>query len=528
VEHLCLTVRLLAPLFHGRNEAGVLEWPPSPLRAFQALASAAAAAGRGAISSESAAALEWLESQLAPTIVAPVGIPGSSFNMSVPFNAMDVVARAWARGNTSNVGDANPSTHRNMKDAKAIWIEGEPAVHFIWPLSSPDKDGPHAVTIRDLARQVVRLGWGINMAIADASLVADLHAEQLRGIRWTPGGRRPDGLLVPIPGTLKDLMRRHRQFLNRMETGTLTPPDPLEVVQRQDYRHAGDVRVRAMATFELLDPSGTKRAAFDTARTALTIAGRFRDAVRRTAQAAHWEDDRINAFVLGHASSRRDEPHTPVGSRRFAYWPLPSIESRGAGQRPVVGSIRRVIVTSFDERCAGEIAWARRALSGQDLIDQRSGEPVAVLSLIHHDPVVRRYTARAATWMTVTPVVLPGYDDPKHYRRRLHGGAPAEEQASLLERLSHRIEGLLRKAMSQAGIDETLVARADIQWRSVGFWPGTERADRYGVPDHLRKFTRYHVAITWRGEHGQPLHVRGPLCIGAGRYYGLGLFAAVE
>ena len=192
----------------------------------------------------------------------------------------------------------------------------------------------------------------------------------------------------------------------------------------------------------------------------------------------------------------------------------------------MIGAIRRVIVSSFDDGSAAEIEWARRALSGQDLLDHRSGRSVALMSLIPEDAVIRRYTASSATWMTVTPLVLPGYDDPRHYRRRLGGAVGAEEQASLLERLNHRVDGLLRKAIVQAGIQEILAAHADIRWRAVGFWPGTERADAYGIPDHLKKFPRYHVSLTWRTDQGEPLRLRGPFCIGAGRYYGLGLFAA--
>ncbi len=527
MEHLCVTVRLLDPLFHGRSDTGVLEWPPSPLRAFQALVGAAAAIGKGRISPESAAALAWLERQPAPAIIAPAAMAGTSFQMSVPFNAMDVVARAWARGNMSNSGEANPATHRHMKDGKALFISGEPAVNYLWTLSRPLEDIPHASAIRSLAREVVRLGWGIDMAIGDASLIDDPGPEQLCGIRWNPGAHDPGGLLVAKAGTLENLMRRHGQFLRRMEKGVLTPPDPMEMVDRREYRRTGDVRGREIAVFGLLDPTGARRVAFDTARRALTVAGRLRDAVRRSAQAAHWDDERVNAFVLGHASSRGDGSHQPVGSRRFAYWPIPSVEVRDGGRATVISSIRRVIVTSFDEQSAGEVEWARRALSGQDLIDERSGQPVALLTLTHPDSVIQRYIATAATWMSVTPVVLPGYDDPEHYRRRLHGTVTSEGQTSLLERLNHRIDGLLRKAMSQAGVDASLAARATIEWRSVGFWPGTERAERYGVPDHLRKFPRYHVTITWRDARGQPLEVRGPLCIGGGRYYGLGLLAAM-
>jgi CRISPR-associated protein Csb2 len=259
VEHLCITVRLLDPVFHGRSEAGVLEWPPSPLRTFQALVSAAAGTGGGTISSESAAALAWLERLPAPTIVAPEGNAGTSFQMSVPFNAMDVVARAWSRGNTSNIGDANPAKHRHMKDGKAVLIAGDLPVHYLWPLADHGEDIFHAKTIGNLAREVVRLGWGVNLAIGDASIVDDVGVERLPGVTWRPGGHAGGGLQVPRAGTLHDLIRRHHQFLQRMKTGTLVPPDPVEAFDRRGYRRTGDVRTREIAVFGLLDPGGPRQ-----------------------------------------------------------------------------------------------------------------------------------------------------------------------------------------------------------------------------------------------------------------------------
>jgi CRISPR-associated protein Csb2 len=96
----------------------------------------------------------------------------------------------------------------------------------------------------------------------------------------------------------------------------------------------------------------------------------------------------------------------------------------------------------------------------------------------------------------------------------------------MLARLSNRIDGLLRKAIVQAGFPEELADRAELEWRKVGFWPGTDLADRYGVPDHLRRFPRFHVKIQWRDARGNAVEVPGPVCFGGGRFYGLGLFAA--
>src|SRR5262249_52386731 len=91
------------------------EWPPSPLRVFQALVAAAARKNGGGLASGSRAALQWLEETQAPSVIAPAGESGSGYCLSVPNNAMDIVARAWSGGNYSNTGDANPATHRAMK-----------------------------------------------------------------------------------------------------------------------------------------------------------------------------------------------------------------------------------------------------------------------------------------------------------------------------------------------------------------------------------------------------------------------------
>ena len=107
---------------------------------------------------------------------------------------------------------------------------------------------------------------------------------------------------------------------------------------------------------------------------------------------------------------------------------------------------------------------------------------------------------------------------------RLWGGAEGWFDGNLLHR---RIDGLLRKAIVQAGFSQVLADHADLEWRSTGFWPGTDLARHYGVPEHLRRFSRYHVRLKWCDERGRPVNVPGPICIGGGRFYGLGLFAAL-
>ncbi len=531
-SRFCVSIRLLDPAFHGRRDGGEPEWPPSPLRVFQSLVAAAAARLRPeAFSRQTRSAFTWLESQPAPAIVTPAGVIASSYCLSVPNNALDIVAKAWCRGNDSNSGDANPATHRTMKAVRPTLLIRGDAVHCIWLLNDPltEEVRAHVETLSNVARSVVALGWGIDIAVGHAALMQDEQVDALSGERWLPGAKAGgDGLRIPVQGTLDALVHRHERFLNRLGADGFTAPPPLTRYATVVYRRETQPPLLPVAAFSLrkLDDSGYR--AFDTPRKALTVAGMVRHVAKTSAATTGRPDEWINTFVLGHGESRGDAEHATVGPKRFAYLPVPSIDARGEGRARVIGSVRRVIVSSFADDCEAEIAWARRTLSGQELIDEASGQPVALLASIPtNETMIRHYTQEAASWATVTPVVLPGYDDPAHYRRRLRRGVGAEEQRQLLGRLGDRIDGLLRKAITQAGFTRTLADCAELEWRSAGYWQGTDQANAYGVPDHLKRFPRFHVKLHWRDAQGKPLQVPGPICIGGGRFSGVGLFAAL-
>ncbi len=525
-SHFCLSLHFLDRTFHGSGDGSEREWPPSPLRVFQALMAAAARRNAGELGADARFALEWMERQPAPVIVAPASIEGTGYRLSVPNNAMDIVARAWSRGNDSNSGDVNPATHRTMKAVRPMLLLGD-AVHYFWelPVPIPDEMRAYVESLRRIAADVVALGWGMDLVVGHGAIFTDEEAKALPGERWLPLGDASDGgLRVPVEQTLDDVTQRHRRFLQRIGPDGFVPPPPLSVYRKVEYRRATDVPSRSVAAFSLLDLEASRFVAFDTASRALTVAGMMRHAAKTAAARSGWPDD---AFILGHEASGDSEEHVVVGPRRFAYLPLPSIEARGEGRGRVAGSVRRVMLSTFAGGCEDEIAWARRTLSGEELINHDK-KRVAILSPIpSNEGVVRRYTQAAAEWATVTPVVLPGYDDPRHYRRRMKAEIGAEEQKELLGKLEERIDGLLRKAIVQAGYSEALAEYAEIEWRAGGFWTGTDLANRYGVPDHLKRFPRLHVKILWRDADGKPVRVPGPVCLGGGRFYGVGLFAAV-
>jgi CRISPR-associated protein Csb2 len=158
-----------------------------------------------------------------------------------------------------------------------------------------------------------------------------------------------------------------------------------------------------------------------------------------------------------------------------------------------------------------------------DLIDERTGEVQAVLAATSlDDRVLKRYVSESARWASVTPMLLPGHDDPGGLRERLRKAKGGDEQRSLIERIQKRRDGLVRKALRQAGFGDDLAFSAEIETRQTGFVAGVERASRFAVPSHLADAPRLHARITW------PVKVAGPVCIGRGRFSGVGLFAAVD
>ncbi len=539
-SYFCIFIRLLDSRFHGRKERRLPEWPPSPLRVYQSLVAAASRMGEnGLAAGDIRSALTWLERKVTPSLIITPQAYSSSPNgkrhgyvLSVPNNAMDIVAKAWARGNLAGTGDSDPSTHRTMKTVHPTHLLDGDAIHYLWSLHDPESNEDRGCpdVLAKIANNLTALGWGIDIAIGHAALLSDEQVKALSGERWVPGREGvEDGLRVPTSGTLNALIDRHERFLKRVRPdGTFdpTPPLPESAYKKIEYRRATDPPRRLVTAFSLLKPDSSGFRPFDTVRSNLTLAGMMRHAVTCATRRAGWSESKIAAFVLGHGEPIRGN-HIPVGPRRFAYLPLPSIEGRGEGKARVVGSVRRLMLTAFSDDCEKEIAWAQRALSGRDLIDEDSGQSAALLSLLPgNEKVVRCYVEPADTWSTVTPVVLPGYDDPAHYRRRLKKGVSVDEQKRLLEHLNDRVDGLLRNAIVQAGFSKELAEDAELEWRKVGFWAGTDLADRYSAPDHLKGFPRMHVRIRWKDSQGRPIAIPGPVCLGGGRFYGLGLFAA--
>jgi CRISPR-associated protein Csb2 len=511
----CLSVRFLdpTPTFHGKGDAEEPEWPPSPLRLFQALVAAAAPRIRDSTFADNVRhALEWLEGRN-PVIIAPViQAKRSVYRMYVPNNAGDLVTSAWARGNT----DYKFSTLNVEKDVRPTRLINGDCVYYHWEL--PDPLSPiiegYLKALSIAVRSITHLGWGVDMVAANASVITEEAVTKLPGEVWRPSpDSQKQGLRAPIAGTLDGLISKHKAFLDRLGPNGFRPVPPLSAFRVVGYSRDCDPVKRPVAAFSILKLDASGFRPFDTMRWGRCVAGMLRHAARVRAEKSEWPKDKIASFILGHGETPGAE-HRPIGPNRFAYLPLPSVERRGENNLVVTG-IRRALITVLGEDGHQEIVWARRQLSGVELVAEHHGkllaecetnnptshDPLALLSLLpESDKGVTSYLKPSYEWTTVTPVALPGSDEGR----------------------ADKTDKLLKKMFQHAGYSLDLVA--DLEFQRMPFLRGPEDAKRYrpSAPHYLANCTMYHMRIRWK--HPMP----GPIALGSGRFCGLGLFAAVS
>jgi len=512
------------PRFHGRGDHDLPEWPPSPLRLYQAVV--AANGQRLGTGSATVDALRWLESQPPPVIVAPPGEPGQPLPVYVPNNAMDLTAKAWAKGAEVLTKGNRPEDNKTLKTFRPTHLRDGNTVHYLWPTLPA---GPPLDVLSQAVGRLSALGWGIDLAVAQARLL-DTDAT-LKGQVWKPS-ESPGGnaLRVPLGGTLDALIRRHEQFLNRVDDDGFRPVPPISAMKYVNYRLADGSQPRPFRVFELRRADGGYFA--HPHGKLIHLAGMVRHlAIRSSASDAvygelypgeprrqtfatsdlpasvattgDWPDadEWVRRYIAGHR-----EPGAAL-HRQLSYLPLPSI-----GHTQTNPSVRRVMVAGQPGDGA-MVDWIADRLAGQRLrpddMTRRQGmaEP-PLLVPVRSDPVISHYTGEQRRWATVTPAILPGFTDRKAGKTR----------------------SLIRKALAQAGIEQPCRFR----WSEISRFPkslaanagrGGKKSGRgpngYIRPDHMQKQSAVHLEI----EFAEGAVVAGPLAIGSGRHCGLGLLA---
>ncbi len=528
-KSLCISVSFLDPRYHGCSDGGAAEWPPSPMRLFQAMV-----AGNGltlGTGSDIDLALRWFEAQPPPTVLAPTAKHGIPCPLYVPNNAMDVVAKSWVRGKN----ETSIAEHRTLKMARPTHLCGGDTVHYLWPIGSSDADPPPVEPLVRAVEHVVVLGWGIDLVVVQCRVLSasDSLGEGLE--RWDVAqGHATSTLRCPVPGSLDALMSRHSAYLNRLANGTFHSIPPLTTYRAVGYRRPSDPVSRPLACFELRQDNGSfcrysQRNLVHIAGMVRHLAIRamasnqlldklypdhgqtndsIRDGSRPTGVEEHEEWKDPEGWVLRYVAGHREDD--AVGHRQFSYLPLPSIGHEHSDQ-----ALRRVMVAAP----AGDDAWLGHLadrLAGSQLKPENGkefgeqGPPTLVR--VYRDKVARRYTDAAIRWASVTPVILPGHDDKK----------PAKTRK------------LIEAALAQSGIEQPCA----YEWSAHSRFRNSLSAHKYhkdgdtdvkhwqfyNVKDYLRGKTWVHLTLTF--DHG--LKAPGPMAIGAGRHCGFGLMAGLE
>ena len=467
--HLNLTVRFLTDRYHGSD------WPPSPARLFQALV---AGVKTGSYSREWGAdqqsALEWLEGLGPPNIFSRPHQTGRAYTLFVPNNSL--------------AGGVSTKTSQPVIPRVLInHSPGQADVVYRWPIGDEATARGHLAALDQLASRLRALGWGVDFAAAMAQLTEDSTSPD--GLEhFVPDGRGGTRLRIPNPGLLQHLGDCHEAFKHRITKEGVNPyTRPIRFGEVR-YRRATSWRSRRSIQFELQRPDGHPFAARwdQTATVAAWVRHAASEALKQEDLSQPW----IDSFVLGHTAAD-DLGH------RLSFVPLPSI-----GHLHSDGGIRRVLIVeppSANGVDAEALDLLEIKLAGWALTDERGTERAILAPITDERKVFPLYKAKARIWQTVTPVIL-------------HGHNSSRGRISLA-----KTDRLLCQAFDSAGFPEPMIDNITIQ--CAPYWAGSESSISMRIPRHLSQWPRVHVRVEFKQA------VQGPVLVGIGRHYGIGVFA---
>lgn len=462
---LRITVDWLDRAYHGA------EWPPSPLRLYQAMIAGYAVHRHSDSAFEPA--MRHLESLPVPTIHAPEVEERSPVKSAVPNNDGERVLDLFARGNRTGAHKKARKT-LTTRVRRSFSLNG--MVTYEWEATT--ETARYLAAFEAIVMSVSAVGQGIDVAVARAELVE--RPTPVKGVRYSPSSTGRRKLNVPYPGALDVLDERHRQFRSRIGVhGVAGVPEPVH--QQSGYQSELDLPPIRYEAFALMDLE-ERPLAFEGTRT-MDVAIMVRHAVGDAARRAGLASEAVFELT-GHR-----------GSRRIRVQPLPNV-----GYGHADGRIRRVMLTAPES--VAEENWfdVMSRLIWADLIPEGQHEPIGMLApVVGYDPILSKYCGEATVWTTATPVVLPGHDS---RRGRL------------------RPERIVGRLLRHAHIPEAVVNGVTME--PAARLRGSDTPTRYGRPDHLSKYPCRHMSVRWT----RP--VTGPVVLGAGIGYGLGLFVPVD
>ncbi len=534
---LAVQVRLLAGRYVATqyDERDQAEWPPHPARLFAAAVSAWADADEP--DPRERAALTWWESLGAPSIAcSPPEVTASRTVVThfVPVNDVTALSRdatdaytdltdaltAERQLTTSTKPDARalgrvrtaagrardrgllfsqsgraPETalgilpDNRVRQARTFPSSTPPddIVTFTWP--NADHDAGHAEVLDRLLSRVARLGH--SSSPVDVAVVS----EPTRTTFLEPAERGEISLRVAVPGQLDALVEAHATHggveLRTLPTGSSAYRRRVEV---PSVPHS-DLAERDWLLFDLRPRCPISKAV---ALTRALRASLMRHATQPPA-----------AILTGHRPGPAGAKTEPALDLHAAYVALPYVGSEYAD-----GSIHALaVILPRNTETADRDAVIRAAAAWQ-----RDGGLLKAHDAGRFHPTRLRFedasiTARPTTWTrparrwsSVTPVALD----------RHPGGLDSADPAK-----RERAEAEARASLTQACLRSGFGEPAEIGLRADAPIRGARPVGRFAPftvgKGGLRKWL-VHVELTF----AEP--VRGPVLLGAGRFFGLGLF----
>jgi CRISPR-associated protein Csb2 len=487
-DYFCISVTFLDPLFHGKGDGDEPEWPPSPMRVFQALLAGSRTGCRNIEwSTAKSDAFRWLERRKAPVIITPSARRASASTLFVPNNDSDKEFDRQDRLTTKHI-----RPHRLLDGS---------TLHYLWRIDESEERSTksYAELLCSEARHLKALGWGIDQVVGYGRILTEAKTAVLPGHRWRardgyqPGQRT---FRVPVEGSLEDLEAVHQSFLRRVNGKQYCPRLRLRKFDTVAYLRESVLPPRPSAVFELPEEIAFRQ------EDAVRVAAMLRSlACKLAREDTHKFPGESDLYVAGHM--KEDDQGRP----RFSYLPLPTI-----GHAHADGMIRRLMIAEPLGGDGTHARWAKNRLRNALLKDHNNKDRGVLCDLWRSESkrVVDRYVGKSRAWCSVTPVILPGYDDfkaiPRHNTER-----------------PTKAERLLFKCLTHAGI--SIESVKDVTLRRSPIWPGSQHPKHYHRPDYLKD---HHARPGWhvRLVFHEPL--AGPLAIGAGRHCGLGILAGSE
>jgi len=441
------------------------EWPPSPTRLFQALV-ATAHQGKQNLNESETTALEWLENLSPPKIIASEAFQGSRYLQWGLRNNLDEIAKSW----TKEKGNHNIPISKLLENLRS---RGDRRItdHLVLIHKegrSPRfliHNGPHVSYVWSLGQQ------STNQEILSAvcKLVNKMFIL----------GRGEDLVTAwcRVVEDIKEIKQEGKTYVFREKINGAYAIPRKGLLKELLESHRTTVQTHRIIYRRIPVPENVIRGEYIRADVKDFLVYRPRDPEYLEKLID------IRCDLTAEISTALKEATRHAGGDGLSFYPLPTIGPHADGR------IRRILVTAEIQT----LGWFESICSTLKIERPK----VFLLEPWGEDSVVKRYIGEAEEWLSVTPVILP---------------VGRAERCT-----SDRIEESLIEILEQAGYSFDKIK--EIWYQRAPLWKGSLHSDAYRYPSEIQEKRKYHMGVRFREK------VPGPVLIGLGQEYGMGLFA---